>query len=200
MLAVRAGTGRLREVDMSETFLERKRTGWDVAVGALLAVGGLVLLGHAAFATTVSVLFIGWMLLAGGIIGLVGSFFRIGKGDFWSAALSGGLLAVLGLMMLRNTEAAALTLTLIAGALFLVSGIVRLVVGVETPEYRIPLVFAGVVSTVLGLIVLFNLVTASYVLLGVLLGVQALVDGITMMLIGRWHVGHVHLPGRAAHA
>jgi uncharacterized membrane protein HdeD (DUF308 family) len=71
---------------------------------------------------------------------------------------------------------------------------------VETPEYRIPLVFAGVVSTALGLIVLFNLVTASYVLLGVLLGVQALVDGITMMLIGRWHVGHVHLPGRAAHA
>jgi uncharacterized membrane protein HdeD (DUF308 family) len=185
---------------MSETFLERKRTGWDVVVGALLAIGGLVLLGHAAFATTVSVLFIGWMLLAGGIIALVGSFFRIGKGDFWSAALTGGLLAVLGLMMLRNTEAAALTLTLIAGALFLVSGIVRLVVGVETPEYRVPLVFAGVISTALGLIVLFNLVTASYVLLGVLLGVQALVDGITMMLIGRWHVGHVHLPGRAAHA
>jgi uncharacterized membrane protein HdeD (DUF308 family) len=183
---------------MSETFLERHRTGWDVVLGALLVIGGLVVLGHAAFATTVSVLFLGWMLLLAGVVALIGSLFRIGEGDFWSAALSGGLLAVLGLMILRNTEAAALTLTLIAGALFLVSGIVRLVVGVETPECRIPLIFGGVISAGLGLIVLFNLVDASFVLLGVLLGVQALVDGITMMLIGRWHVSHVHIPGRMA--
>jgi uncharacterized membrane protein HdeD (DUF308 family) len=200
MLAGRAGAGRLGEVQMSETIIERRRTGWDVAIGALLAIGGVVLLAHAAFATAVSVLFVGWMLLAGGIVALVASLFRIGKGDFWSMALSGGLLAVLGLVILRNLEATAVTLTLIAGALFLVSGIVRLVVGVETPEYRVPLIFAGVVSTALGLIVLFNLIEASFVLLGVLLGVQALIDGITMMLIGRWHVGSLHMPGRAAHA
>jgi uncharacterized membrane protein HdeD (DUF308 family) len=197
MLAVRAGAGRSGEVHMSESFLEHRRTGWDIAIGALLAVAGLVILGHAAFATAVSVLFLGWMLLIGGVIALIGSLFRIGQGDFWSAALSGGVLAVLGVVVLRNTEATAFTLTLIAGALFLVSGIVRLVVGAETPEYRIPLIFGGVVSTILGLIVLFNLVSASYVLLGVLLGVQALVDGITMMLIGRWHVGHMPV-GRMA--
>ena len=198
MLAVRAGAGRLGKVHMSESFLERRRTGWDVALGALLAVVGLVLLGHAAFATAVSVLFLGWMLFGGGIVTLIASLFRIGKEGFWSTALSGGLLAVLGLVILRNPEATAVTLTLIAGALFLVSGIVRLVVGVETPEHRVPLIFAGVISTALGLLVLFNLFEASFVLLGVLLGVQALVDGITMMLIGRWHVGHVHLPGRMA--
>jgi uncharacterized membrane protein HdeD (DUF308 family) len=52
----------------------------------------------------------------------------------------------------------------------------------------VPLVFAGIVSTALGLIVLFNLFDASYVLLGVLIGVQLLVDGLAIMLIGRWHV------------
>lgn len=173
---------------MTDVRFEVRRTGWDVALGALLAIGGLVILANAAFATKVSVLFIGWMLLAGGIVSLVASLFRIGKGGFWSAALSGALLLVLGLFFLRNTDAAALTLTLIAGTIFLASGIVRLAVGAQDETYRVPLVFGGVVSTVLGLIVLFNLFDATLVLLGVLLGVQVLVDGLTMMLIGRWRV------------
>lgn len=171
--------------------LEKRRTGWDLVLGALLAIAGLVILGNAAFATVVSVLFLGWMLLIGGVIALVGSFFRIGKGGFWSAALSGALLAVLGLFFLRHTGAAATTLTLLAGTVFLISGIVRLVVSANEPEYRAALIFSGVVSTALGLIVLFNLFTATTVLLGVLIGVQALVDGLTMMIVGRPHAAAI---------
>jgi uncharacterized membrane protein HdeD (DUF308 family) len=119
---------------------------------------------------------------------LVAAVFRIGKGGFWSVALSGGVLTVLGLFFLRNTHAAALTLTLIAGTIFLASGIVRLVASAADPEYRVPLLLGGVVSTILGLIVLFNLFDASYVLVGVLLGIQVLVDGLSMILVGRWHL------------
>jgi len=183
---------------MSMPQLELRRTGWDVVLGAVLAVAGLVILGYASFVTTVSVLFMGWLLLLTGLVGLAASFFRIGKGGFWSAALTGGFLTVLGLFFLRNTEAAATTLTLIAGVIFLTGGVVRLAAAVQEPFYRIPLLFAGIVSTALGLIVLLNLFDASYVLLGVLLGVQVLVDGITMMLIGRWRVSETRLPGDEA--
>jgi uncharacterized membrane protein HdeD (DUF308 family) len=165
-----------------------RRTGWDVVLGALLVIGGLAILGDAAFATEVSVKFIGWVLLIVGLLGLGAAVFRIGKGGFWSVALSGGVLTVLGLFFLRNTQAAALTLTLIAGTIFLTSGIVRLVASAADPEYRLPLLFGGVVSTGLGLIVLFNLFDASYVLVGVLLGIQVLVDGLSMILVGRWHL------------
>lgn len=182
---------------MSASFMERRRTGWDLVIGALLTIGGLIVLAHAAFATAVSVLFLGWVLLIVGVIGLVGSLFRVGKGDFWSAVLSGALLTVLGLMILRNTEAAAVTLTLIAGAVFLVGGIARVVVGAETPEYRVALLLSGAVSVILGLLVLLNLFAASFVLLGVLVGVQAIVDGVTMMVIGRWHTGAAKMPGMA---
>lgn len=173
---------------MSVAQFEVRRTGWDVVIGALLAIGGLVILAYAAFWTQVSVLFMGWMLVAIGLLALVASFFRIGKGGFWSAALTGGLLGVLGLFMLTNTEIAAVTLTLLAGTIFLAGGVVRLAVAAEDRAYRVPLIFGGIVEVALGLIVLFNLFDASYVLLGVLLGVEVLVEGITMMLIGRWHV------------
>ena len=173
---------------MSVAQFEVRRTGWDVVIGALLAIGGLVILAYAAFWTQVSVLFMGWMLVAIGLLALVASFFRIGKGGFWSAALTGGLLGVLGLFMLTNTEIAAVTLTLLAGTIFLAGGVVRLAVAAEDRAYRVPLIFSGIVEVALGLIVLFNLFDASFVLLGVLLGVEVLVEGITMMLIGRWHV------------
>lgn len=185
---------------MSVAQFEVRRTGWDVVIGALLALAGLVILAYAAFWTQVSVLFMGWMLVAIGLLALVASFFRIGKGGFWSAALTGGLLGVLGLFMLTNTEVAAVTLTLLAGMVFLAGGVVRLAVAAEDRAYRVPLIFGGIVEVALGLIVLFNLFDASFVLLGVLLGVEVLVEGITMMLIGRWHVTTTEAPGMVAEA
>ena len=176
---------------MSNLVLERRQTGWDLLLGALLAIAGFIVLGHTVLATVVSVLFIGWLTLVSGLIALLAALFRIGRGGFWSTALSGGLLTVLGLMFVRNPAVAALTLTLIAGSLFLVSGVTRLVAAFQNDAYRWALLFGGVVSTVLGLSVLFNVLEATLTLLGVLLGVQMLVDGITLLLIGRIHATEV---------
>lgn len=169
----------------TSTSLERTRTAGDVVLGALLTIGGLVILGHVVLATAVSVTFLAWMLIVFGGLGVAGALFRIGKGGFWASALTGGLLLVLGLFMLDNIAAAAVTLTLVAGALFLTGGITRLVAASSHPDYRAALVLSGVVSVVLGLIVLLNLFEASFVLLGVLLGVEVLSDGISMMMFGR---------------
>jgi uncharacterized membrane protein HdeD (DUF308 family) len=92
---------------------------------------------------------------------------------------------VLGIVFLRNPATAALTLTLVAGTLFLVGGINRIIASFQQPEYRVPLLIGGTLSAILGLIVLFNLVGATLTLLGVLVGIEALVDGITLLLIGR---------------
>jgi membrane protein HdeD len=172
---------------MADTMLQLRRSGWDVIVGALLVLGGLVILANAAIATTVSIMFVGWIALIVGVLGLIACLFLIGKPGFWPAAISGGLLTVLGLFFLRNTGAAAVTLTLLAGLSFLVSGIVRLAASAQDSAYRLPLLVAGVISTGLGLIVLLNLFDASYKLIGILLGIQVIVDGVALMVVGRWH-------------
>ena len=96
---------------MTEAVIERRRTGWDIVFGILLIIGGLVVLGDVVIASVVSVLFIGWMTLAMGIVGIVASLFRIGKPGFWSAILTGGLLTVLGIVFVRNPGLTAVTLT-----------------------------------------------------------------------------------------
>jgi uncharacterized membrane protein HdeD (DUF308 family) len=170
---------------MPGVVVERRRSGWDVVLGVLLLIAGGVILAHVVLATAVSVLFLGWLALAAGGVALVSALFQIGRGGFWATALSGGLLLVLGLMLLANPGLAALTLTLIAGSLFLVGGIVRLVMAFDRGVPRAALILGGVVGVILGLIVLLNLFEATFTLLGVLLGVEALVDGIMLLLFGR---------------
>ncbi|GAB3072427.1 DUF308 domain-containing protein [Intrasporangium mesophilum] len=182
---------------MSEVFLARKRTGWDIVLGILLLLAGVIVLAHSVIATAVSVLFIGWMLLLSGIVAFVASFFHREGGQFWLIALSGALMFVLGLFMVRNPSVAALSLTLMAGALFLVSGIVRLVVSASNKEDRVVLIIGGVVSTILGLIVLFNIWAATLTLLGVLVGIEALIEGVTLLIMGRYHAETAELASPA---
>ncbi len=170
---------------MSEIVVQRSHGSREVILGAVLAVVGLVILGNAAIATKVSVVFLGWMLVLAGLIGLVAALANLRTGGFWSSAIAGGFFLAVGLMFLRNTEAAAATLTLIAGALFLTTGLVRLMAAIGDGEYRWPLLFSGAGATILGVIVLFNVFDASYTLLGVILGIQTLVEGIAIMLFGR---------------
>jgi uncharacterized membrane protein HdeD (DUF308 family) len=168
--------------------LERSRSGWDIVWGVLLVIAGIAILVHAVAATAVSVFFLGWLAVIGGIVGLVAGLFRIGKGGFWPAIISGALLLVLGVVILRNPAASVVSLTLLAGTLFLMGGVLRIVAAFQVDQNRGVMIFSGVVSLVLGLIVVFNLIEASFLLLGTLLGVQAVVDGITLLILGRWRV------------
>lgn len=168
--------------------IERSRSGWDVVWGLLLVVAGVVVLAHAVIATAVSVFFLGWLAVIGGVVALVGGVFRIGKGGFWPGVISGALLLVLGIVILRNPAASAVTLTLLAGTLFLTGGIIRIVAGFQIDQNRGLMIVSGLVSVGLGAIVILNIYEASFVLLGVLLGVEAISDGITMLVLGRWRI------------
>ncbi len=174
---------------MTQFSIQRRRTGWDIIWGILLIIGGVIILGDVVIATAVTVLFIGWMALILGIIGVIASLFKIGKGGgFWSTLLSGALVGVLGLMIVRHPEIGAGVITLMAGIVFLVGGIVRLIAGFESGPGRWALIIGGIAGIILGLIVLFNPVQATFTLLGILLGVQLLVDGVTLIFWGRVHV------------
>jgi uncharacterized membrane protein HdeD (DUF308 family) len=143
--------------------LERSRSGWDVVLGLLLIVAGVAILAHAVAATVVSVFFLGWLAVIGGIVGLVAGLVRIGKGGFWPAIITGSLLLVLGVVILRNPAASAVTLTLIAGTLFLMGGVIRLIAAFQIDQNRWIMVVSGLVSLALGLIVVLNLLEASSV-------------------------------------
>ncbi len=167
------------------TVMERRRTGWDIGLGILLLLAGLFVLGNAVVATIVSVVFLGWIAIGSGVVSLVGAFVRRESGVSWSAALGGAVLIVLGVVIVRDPLMGAAALTLLAGALFLAVGVTRLFAAAQVPEARTLLIVSGLLSVALGLIVLFNLSIAVPSLLGLLLGIQILVEGATLLIAGR---------------
>lgn len=170
---------------MTTTPVTRRRTAWDVIVGLLLVLAGVFLLGNVVFATAISVWVIGWTSLVSGILLLLGAVFRIKTGGFWSAVLGGAVLTVVGLFILRNPAVGAVALTLASGMTFFVSGLARMAWSFAEGPGRLVLFVSGLVSLGLGFYVLFNLGTATLVLLGTLLGIQTLLEGITLIAVGR---------------
>ncbi len=171
-----------------EVRLERRRTGWDIALGIIMIIGGVVALTHVVAATAVSVLFLGWVAIFGGLVMVVAALTRWGQDGFWALLIGGFVIGILGLVLLRNPVGAAFALTVIAGFMFILGGIMRIAAAFAIENGRWLLVLSGVLSLALGVLVFTNLVAATLGLLGVLLGVQLLMDGITTVILGRWRI------------
>jgi uncharacterized membrane protein HdeD (DUF308 family) len=168
-----------------EPRLARRRTAWDVGLGLLLVGMGALILGDVAIASVVSVLFVGWTLLIGGAVAIVVALFRIGRGGFWTGLLDGALSLVLGLVFVRNPGVTLLALSLVAGALLIANGVVRIGLTFREREQRFVLLLSGVLSVALGLMILNRWPESALWLLGTLLGVQVVVDGVLLLLLGR---------------
>ncbi|MBO9553196.1 DUF308 domain-containing protein [Cellulomonas sp.] len=172
----------------STVVVERRRTGLDVVLGVILIVAGIVLLGDVAVATKISIWLIAWTTLISGILLLIGALLRIRSGGALWAAVGGAILTAIGVFILRNPEIGALTLTLLAGALFFTGGLVRIVMAFQADRYKALLAIGGLVSLALGIWVLVDPQSATVKLLGLLLGIQILVEGLTLATLGRLRI------------
>jgi uncharacterized membrane protein HdeD (DUF308 family) len=102
---------------------------------------------------------------------------------WWDVVLGGILLGTV--VFVRRPDATLLALSLAIGAVMLVSGITRLVAAVQHREARLALLLSGVLSIVLGLLILNRWPTSALWLVGTLLGIQLIVDGVVLILVGR---------------
>jgi uncharacterized membrane protein HdeD (DUF308 family) len=165
--------------------LERRRTGWDILLGLLSVIAGIIALGHVAIASTVSVLFLGWMALIGGVVLVIS-----GIGGWkdprrrWDL-VSGTLLFLLGLGFVRNPAVGLLTLTLLAGSLLVVGGILRFVAAFQPGAPRVLLLLNGTVTLLLGFMILNRWPVSAVWFLGTVLGIELIIDGVTTAISGR---------------
>jgi uncharacterized membrane protein HdeD (DUF308 family) len=165
--------------------LERSRTGWDVVLGILTVLAGMIALVYTVTASIISVLFLGWMALIGGIALVVAGIAGWATPrERWNV-VTGALFGVLGWAFLSNPAASLAVLTLVAGSLLLVGGVVRIVVAFQPGAPRGLLLLNGAITLLLGLMVLNRWPVSALWFLGTIVGVQLVVDGITTAISGR---------------
>jgi len=130
---------------------------------------------------------------------LIGIFFLIGgAGQMWLAFSNAafphrmwtgivGLVAVIaGVSLLADPLGGLITLTVLLGVLLVITGLGRLMVAFAlrtTPIFWL-LLLTGAVSVLIGGMILGNIAAAATTLLGVVLGIQLLFDGVALTALG----------------
>lgn len=158
-----------------------------IIAGVVALIGGIVALAFPLPASLAVAIFVGWAFVVSGALGLWAAF---SDGSLpnrgWFGLLS-LLNLVLGVWMLARPLEGMISLTIVVGALFLVSGASRLYLAAT--EYRgsqmmWTMVLSALISLGLGLYILFRLPEASAVALGVLLAVELIVVGTALLMAG----------------
>ncbi|MGB6396502.1 MAG: HdeD family acid-resistance protein [Bradyrhizobium sp.] len=164
----------------------RAKWGWIVALGVVYLIAGFIALGSVAVATVASVLVVGVMMIVAGVAEVFSAFQIKSWGKFLLWVLLGALYIVAGFVTFENPLLAAALLTLILGASLVASGIMRIVLAFsmkqETPWIWV--VLSGVITLLLGLLILAHWPVSSLYILGVFLGIDLIMAGAGWIGIG----------------
>lgn len=148
--------------------------------GLIALVGGIIALLNPLAATVTAVMLAGWIMVAAGVIEIIGVFSANGWGArIWSLIL-GLLTVVLGLYILANPIISAVVLTWLVGVLFLATGATKVVLsfGLRGTGFMAVVLLSGIVSIVLGVMVLSNFPYSAAGILGILLAVELISTGV----------------------
>lgn len=160
--------------------------GWIVALGVVYVIAGFIALGSVVSATRATVFVVGIMMIIAGVAEVINAFQikNWGKFLFWLAL--GILYIIAGFVAFENPLLTAVWLTLILGVALLVSGIMRIFLGFNM-KHGSPwmwVVVSGVITLILGLIILAHWPVSSLWTLGIFLGVDLVIAGASWIGLG----------------
>ena len=145
-----------------------------LALSAPLVVGGSV------------VMLIGFLVVVGGMARFFWGFKREGSERVF-LLIVGGLTTLAGVLMIANPLFTAALLSILLAVYFIVDGICEIIGAVKVrPEPGwLWLLFAGVISLFLGIMIWKQVPLSGPVAIGVLIGIKLLFSGLTMMTVGQ---------------
>jgi uncharacterized membrane protein HdeD (DUF308 family) len=164
----------------------RAKWGWIVALGVIYLIVGLIALGSVVTATAASVLIVGIMMLIAGVAEIVNAFQVKSWGKFLLWLILGALYVIAGFVAFENPLLTAAVLTLLLGAALVASGIMRIILafGMKEGNPWIWVALSGVITLLLGLIILSRWPVSSLYVLGIFLGIDLVFAGASWIGIG----------------
>lgn len=159
--------------------------GWLAVLGAVSLIGGILALIDPFAATLAAVLLAGWTFLIFGVMQIVQAFsVRDWPGFLWSL-LFGVLTLAVGVALVANPIAGALSLTAIVAVLFIVLGVVKVMYAFAlrpAPGWGFA-ALSGAISILLGIMIIANYPVSAAAVLGILLAVELLSNGVFLLII-----------------
>ena len=165
----------------------RKYSTWFTIYGVVMALLGILAIAMPVVATLATSIFIGWLLVVGGVLGLY-AVYSAGKDapGFWWNLVTAILYLAAGIVLLGNPVTGALSLTLVLAAYLLAGGVAKIVLGFqhkrEIPQAWLWVLFSGLVDIVLGFLIIMGLPATAFWAIGLLVGINLLMMGVALVV------------------
>ena len=185
-ISLDAAASAMREA-MRETV--RRYSLWYLLQGILMVVMGLLALIYPWIASVAIIRLLGWFLIISGILQAIGLIGAREVPYFWLELISAVLAIVIGLLLLRHTNAGLLFFSVLFIVYFMVEGIVKAIFALTIrpfPNWGWVLA-SGLLGIVLSFYLWANLSTVSEWMLGVLFGILLVVEGAALSSLA-WRV------------
>jgi uncharacterized membrane protein HdeD (DUF308 family) len=149
--------------------------------GIILVVLGILAIIVPPLATITFTLFLGWLFLISGIMGLITTFWARHAPGFWWSLLSAVLAIAAGIVLLVEPLRGAITLTLLLIVFFIIEGVLTIMYAFEHKKDLSGrwgwMLVSGIIDLILAAIILVGLPGTAAWALGLLVGINMLFGG-----------------------
>jgi uncharacterized membrane protein HdeD (DUF308 family) len=163
---------------------------WKLFVieGIVLLILGFLAVLVPPLATLGLTLFLGWLFLLSGIMGLAATFWARGAPGFWWSLVSAVLGIAAGLILLTSPASGAVSLTLVLIVFFVIEGVASIMYALDHRQQVSGqwgwMLFSGVIDLILAAIILMGLPGTAAWAIGLLVGINMIFGGSALMAMG----------------
>ncbi|MBN9063085.1 MAG: hypothetical protein BGP06_08705 [Rhizobiales bacterium 65-9] len=165
----------------------RKNWGWLMGAGVILILLGVFGLAASLLFSLVSVFTFGFMMLIGGVVLLVDAFRREGWKSRMLMLAIGALYVLSGVLVFAMPLSALAGLTLFVGAALVATGVLRIVMAFQLRPMQtwIWVLVSGVLSLLLGALILVQWPASSAWVLGTFLAIELIFQGWAYVMLAQ---------------
>lgn len=155
--------------------------------GIILIILGLAAILVPPIATLTLTIFLGWLLLISGVVGLFSTFKMRPAPGFWWSLISAILAIAVGVILIGWPVNGALSLTLLLIIFFLVEGVASIMFALEY-RHDLParwgwMVASGIVDLFLAALIFAHFPSSAAWAIGLLLGINMVFGGTTLIVM-----------------
>jgi uncharacterized membrane protein HdeD (DUF308 family) len=177
--------GGASELQRALTQSIREHWGLFLTEGIILVVLGLLAIIIPPIATIAVTIFLGWLFLISGVVGLVTTFWARHAPGFWWSLLSAVLAIAAGIVLLGWPIPGAVSLTLLLIAFFIIEGVLSILYAFEHKKELSGrwgwMLISGIIDLILAAIIWAGLPGTAAWALGLLVGINMLFGGSAMI-------------------
>lgn len=183
---------------VSDSIDIKKAGGWIIVLAVSFIVLGLIAIVEPAIAGLALTIWMGWLLIFGGLVYFVGAFRGRGFGGAIWQLLLAAIYLVSGVYFLTHPLAALTTLTLLLAGIFFAEAVLEVIVYFQTRSegggaWRL---FHAAISLLLALMIWNQWPSSSVWVIGTLVGINLIMVGFSRLMLGMV----ARRIGRLAHA